>query len=77
MKPKLDEIELTREQSEALIERIENDRLSEQDRQLLTKLTRVFFWLTLTLRETKISRNYSARLSRHRLAATLHVATFS
>jgi hypothetical protein len=55
MKPTLEEIELSREQSEALIERVENDRLTAQDRQLLAKLIRLFFWLTLTLRETKLS----------------------
>lgn len=55
MKPKLEEVELSREQSEALIERLEGDRLTAQDRQLLAKLTRVFFWLSLTLRESRIS----------------------
>lgn len=55
MKPNLEEMELSREQSEALIERFENDRLSADDRQLLVKLIRGFFWLTLTVRETKLS----------------------
>jgi len=55
MKPKLDEVELSREQSEALTDRIKTDRLTTRDRELLAKLVPVFFWLTLTLRETKIN----------------------
>ncbi|MGI9334505.1 MAG: IS66 family transposase [Gammaproteobacteria bacterium] len=55
MKPDLDEIELTRQQSEELIERLENERLSADDRQQLAKVIRVFFWLTLTVRESKLS----------------------
>jgi transposase len=50
-----DEVKLSQEEGEALIERLETDRLSADDRQLLVKLIQLYFWLTLALRETRLS----------------------
>lgn len=55
MKPELEEVKLSREDSEALIERVEQSELSPEDRQFIAKLIRWSLWLTFTLRETKIS----------------------
>ena len=50
-----EEVKLSQEEGEALIERLETDRLSAADRQLLVKLIQLYFWLTFALRETKLS----------------------
>jgi transposase len=54
MKPP-EEIRLSREEGEALIERIKASNLRSEDQGLLVKLIQVYFWLTLALQETKIS----------------------
>ncbi len=50
-----EEVKLSREEGEALIERLEADALSADDRRLLVKLIELYFWLTVALQETKIS----------------------
>jgi transposase len=50
-----EEVKLSREGGEALIERIKTSNLASDDQGLLVKLIRVYFWLTLALQETKIS----------------------
>jgi hypothetical protein len=50
-----DDVKLSPEEGEALIERLEADRLSAEDRRLLVKLIQLYFWLTFALRETKLS----------------------
>jgi hypothetical protein len=54
MKPP-DEVKLNREEGEALIERLQVDRLTAEDRRVVEHVIRFHFWLTYTLRETKIS----------------------
>ena len=54
-KPEPEEIELTHEESEALIARVKANELTDQDREVLAKVLSVFIWLTFTLRETRIS----------------------
>jgi len=46
---------LSREEGEALIERIERNTLSAADRQLLVKVLTVYFWLLFALRKAKLS----------------------
>jgi hypothetical protein len=48
-------VKLSREESEALIERIQASSLAGDDQRLLVKLIQLYFWLTVALRETKIS----------------------
>src|SRR5919198_504334 len=50
-----EDVKLSREDGEALIERIQASNLRSEDQGLLVKLIRVYFWLTLALQETKIS----------------------
>ncbi len=50
-----EEVKLNREEGEALIERVQTDRLTADDRHVLVKLIRVYFWLSFALSETKIS----------------------
>ncbi len=50
-----EDVKLSREDGEALIERIQASNLKSEDQGLLVKLIRVYFWLTLALQETKIS----------------------
>ena len=54
MKPPED-VRLSREEGEALIERIERNVLSAEDRRLLVKLLTFYFWLLFALREAKLS----------------------
>jgi transposase len=54
MKPP-EEVKLSREDGEALIERIKASNLGSEDQGLLVQLIRVYFWLTLALQEAKIS----------------------
>lgn len=49
------EIKLSREDGEALIERLERNALSANDRHILVQLIRLYFWLVFTLQETRIS----------------------
>jgi hypothetical protein len=50
-----EDVELSREEGEALIERIERNALSAEDRQLLVKVLTFYFWLLFALREAKLS----------------------
>jgi hypothetical protein len=50
-----EDVHLSREEGEALIERIEHNVLSTEDRQLLVKLLTFYFWLLFALREAKLS----------------------
>src|SRR4029450_7312398 len=50
-----EDVQLSREEGEALIERIERNTLSADDRQLLVKLVTCYFWLLFALREAKLS----------------------
>src|SRR5512143_3589328 len=55
MKAPLEEVRLSCEAGQALIERLQADTLTGDDRRLLVKLIRVYFWLTFALSETRIS----------------------
>jgi hypothetical protein len=44
-----EEVKLSREDGEALIERIKASHLASDDQGLLVKLIRVYFWLALAL----------------------------
>jgi transposase len=50
-----EDVQLSREEGEALIERIERNTLSAADRQLLVKVLTFYFWLLFALREAKLS----------------------
>ena len=50
-----EDVQLSREEGEALIERLERNTLSAADRQLLVKLLTFYFWLLFALREAKLS----------------------
>ena len=50
-----EDVRLRREEGEALIERIERDALSAEDRRLLVKLLTFYVWLLFALREAKLS----------------------
>jgi transposase len=50
-----EDVQLSREEGEALIERIERNALSAEDRRLLVKILTFYFWLLFALREAKLS----------------------
>jgi hypothetical protein len=50
-----EEVTLSREEDEALIERIERNALSAEDRRGLVKVLTFYFWLLFALREAKLS----------------------
>ena len=50
-----EDVQLSREEGEALIERLERNTLSAEDRQLLVKVLTFYFWLVFALREAKLS----------------------
>jgi transposase len=50
-----EEVTLSREEGEALIERLEHDALSAEDRRVLVKILTFYFWLLFALREAKLS----------------------
>ena len=50
-----EDVQLSRAEGEALIERIERNTLSADDRQLLVKVLTFYFWLLFALREAKLS----------------------
>ena len=50
-----EDVQLSREEGEALIERIERNALSAEDRRLLVKMLTFYFWLLFALREAKLS----------------------
>jgi hypothetical protein len=55
MKTLPEDVKLSREDGEALIERIRASSLAGEDQRLLVKLIRIYFWLTFALSETRIS----------------------
>src|SRR5512143_3875730 len=55
MKTSPEEVKLSREDGEALIERIQASSLADNDQGLLIQLIRLYFWFTFALSETKIS----------------------
>lgn len=55
MKAPPDEVKLSREEGQALIERLQANTLTGEDRGLLVKLIQLYFWFTFALRETTIS----------------------
>ena len=55
MKAPPEDVKLSREDGDALIARLQADTLTGDDRRLLVKLIRVYFWFTFALSETKIS----------------------
>ena len=50
-----EDVQLSREEGEALIERLERNTLSAADRQLLVKVLTFYFWLLFARREAKLS----------------------
>src|SRR5215831_315948 len=50
-----DEVTLSRAEGEALIERLERDALTAEDRRVLVKVLTFYFWLLFALREAKLS----------------------
>jgi hypothetical protein len=50
-----EDVQLSREEGEALIERIERKALSAEDRRILVKVLTFYFWLVFALREAKLS----------------------
>ena len=50
-----EDVQLSREEGEALIERLERNTLSADDRRLLVKVLTFYFWLLFALREAKLS----------------------
>lgn len=55
MKAPPDDVKLSREEGQAVIERLQANTLTGEDRGLLVKLIQLYFWFTFALRETKIS----------------------
>jgi hypothetical protein len=49
------DVHLSREEGEALMERIERNALSAEDRRILVKILTFYFWLLFALREAKLS----------------------
>jgi hypothetical protein len=50
-----EDVTLSHEEGEALIERLERDALSTEDRRVLVKVLTFYFWLLFALREAKLS----------------------
>jgi hypothetical protein len=50
-----EDVTLSREDGEALIERLERDALTAEDRRVLGKVLTFYFWLLFALREAKLS----------------------
>ncbi len=50
-----EDVRLSCEEGEALIERLERNGLSAEDRQVLVKVLTFYFWLLFALREAKLS----------------------
>src|SRR3954470_23055815 len=50
-----EDVQLSREEGEALIERIEQNALSAQGRRFLVKILTFYFWLLFAWREAKLS----------------------
>ena len=50
-----EDLNLSPEQGESLIERLENDTCTPEDRQILVHVLRLYFWLIFALQESKLS----------------------
>jgi len=50
-----EDIQLSREEGEALLARLEANTLTAEDRQVLGKVLTFYFWLLFALREAKLS----------------------
>lgn len=50
-----EEVRLNREEGEALIERLERNALTSEDRRVLVQLIRLYFWLLFALQEARFS----------------------
>ena len=50
-----EDVQLSREEGEALLERIERNTLTAEDRRVLGKVLTYYFWLLFALREAKLS----------------------
>src|SRR5215212_5150287 len=50
-----EDVELSREDGEALLARLEANTLTAEDRQVLGKVLTCYFWLLFALREAKLS----------------------
>ena len=50
-----EDVELSREEGEALLARLETNTLTAEDRQVLGKVLTFYFWLLFALREAKLS----------------------
>jgi hypothetical protein len=50
-----EDLHLSTEQGDALIERLEHDRCTPEDRQILVQVLRLYFWLLFALQESKLS----------------------
>jgi hypothetical protein len=50
-----EDVTLSREEGEALLERLERDALTAEDRRVLAKALTFYFWLLFALREAKLS----------------------
>jgi hypothetical protein len=51
-----EDVQLSREEGEALLARLETNTLTAEDRQVLGKVLTFYFWLLFALREAKLSR---------------------
>ena len=52
-----EDLDLSREAGEALIERLETETWTAEDRQVLIQVVRLYFWLLFALKESKLSLN--------------------
>jgi len=50
-----EDLNLSSEQGDALIERLEHDACTPEDRQILVQVLRLYFWLIFALQESKLS----------------------
>ncbi len=50
-----EEVKLSREECKALIERLEGNALTTEDRCVLAQVLRVYFWLLFALQEARVS----------------------
>src|SRR5512147_2428024 len=50
-----EDVQLSREEGEALLERLERNALTAEDRRVLGKVLTFYFWLLFALREAKLS----------------------
>jgi hypothetical protein len=62
-----DEVNVSRQDGEALIERLHRDALTAQDRRVLEQVLRWYFWLLFPLQEARFSLNRLVARSSPRL----------